>query len=76
VLAHASQAHSSVMGRSVLARIHNPRDRNCRCDPDCWCNRTVLSRAVKWWFPGRLFDLEHKGPWHTPEWKREHTVPA
>src|SRR5581483_10958213 len=44
------------------------------CDPDCWCRRTALGRAVKWWFPGRLFGLKHKGRWNTPEWKRAHNL--
>jgi hypothetical protein len=61
--------------RSLLSRIHNPRNRRCGCDADCWCRRTALGRAVKWWFPGRLFGLHHKGPWRSAEWKREHDVP-
>jgi hypothetical protein len=36
----------------------------------------MLGRAVKWWFPGRLFGLEHRGPWHSAAWKREHDVTA
>ena len=48
------------MSRTVLEKIHNPRNRTCGCDPDCWCRRTALGRAVKWWFPGRLFGLRHK----------------
>jgi len=44
----------------VVRRIHNPRNRTCGCDPDCWCNRTALGRLVKWWFPGRYFGLQHK----------------
>jgi hypothetical protein len=64
------------MSRSLLCRIHNPRDRKCGCDPDCWCNRTAIGRAVKWWFNGRLFGLEHKASTHSPQWKRERDVPA
>ncbi len=26
---------------------------------------------MRWWFPGRLVGLRHKGPWQTAEWKRE-----
>lgn len=44
----------------IARRIHNPRNRVCGCDPDCWCRRTALGRAVKWWFPGRWFGLHHK----------------
>lgn len=43
----------------IARRIQNPRNRTCGCDPDCWCNRTALGRAVKW-FPGRWFGLRHK----------------
>jgi hypothetical protein len=42
------------VSRSVLQRIHNPRSRECGCDPDCWCRRTAFGRAVKWWVPPRL----------------------
>ncbi|MHB8470778.1 MAG: hypothetical protein ACYDCH_13650 [Gaiellaceae bacterium] len=45
---------------TILRRIHNPRNRSCGCDPDCWCRRTALGRAVTWWFPGRYFGLRHK----------------
>jgi len=65
----------------MLRRIHNPRDRRCACDPDCWCQRTTLGRAVKWWFPGKYFGLHHKNralearklsqaPGALQEWKR------
>src|ERR1700694_2001291 len=49
-----------VVARSIVQRIHNPRDRECGCDPDCWCQRTAVGRAVKWWFPGRYFGVHHK----------------
>ena len=48
------------MSRSLLQRIHNPRGYVCPCDPDCWCRRTALGRAVKWWLPARYFGLQHK----------------
>jgi hypothetical protein len=51
--------HPSV-ARSLVQRSHNPRKRACHCDPDCWCRRTMLGRAVKWWFPARYFGLGHK----------------
>jgi hypothetical protein len=57
------------MDRSLLARIHNPRSRECGCDADCWCRRTALGRAVKWWFPARYFGLRHKYR-ALEEWKR------
>ena len=50
----------AAMAITVLRRIHNPRGRVCGCDPDCWCKRTVLGRAVRWWFPGRWFGIHHK----------------
>jgi hypothetical protein len=48
------------MTRSVLQRIHNPRNRECGCDADCWCRRTAIGRVVKWWVPARLVGLHHK----------------
>ena len=48
------------MARSLATRLHNPRNYECACDPDCWCRRTALGRAVKWWFPARYFGLRHK----------------
>jgi hypothetical protein len=57
------------MEQTRLQRIHNPRKRECACDSDCWCRRTALGRAVKWWFPGRYFGLHHKNR-ALEEWKR------
>jgi hypothetical protein len=51
--------------------MHNPRDRTCGCDADCWCNRTAVGRAVKWWLPARFFGLQHKATRHSAEWKRQ-----
>jgi hypothetical protein len=58
-----------VAGR-VIQRIHNPRHRECGCDPDCWCRRTAVGRAVKWWFPAWLVGIHHKSG-VTVDWKRE-----
>jgi hypothetical protein len=49
-----------VAERSLLQRIHNPANYECGCDPDCWCRRTTIGRAVKWWFPARFFRIRHK----------------
>jgi len=64
--------------RTLLQRIHNPHNRECGCDPDCWCRRTTVGRAVKWWFPARWFGIRHKNnafhgmTWdEIREWKRE-----
>jgi hypothetical protein len=59
------------MSRSLVARMHNPRNRTCGCDADCWCNRTAVGRAVKWWLPARFFGLQHKATRHSAEWKRQ-----
>ena len=48
------------MSRPLLQRIHNPHNRHCGCDPDCWCNRLTVGRAIKWWFPARRFGIHHK----------------
>lgn len=58
------------MVRSLLQRLPTPGGRECGCDPECWCRRTALGRAVRWWFPGRFFGLHHKSP-GSAEWKRE-----
>lgn len=52
-----------------MERIHNPRNRECGCDADCWCRRTPVGRAVKWWLPARLFGLQHKNE-RVTGWKR------
>ena len=57
------------MSRTLLQRVHNPKNKHCGCSPECWCNRTALGRAVKWWFPGRLVGLHHVGSW-TADQKR------
>ena len=57
------------MERTLLQRIHNPHNRRCGCDPDCWCRRTAVGRAVKWWFPARRFGLHHKNT-RLEDWKR------
>lgn len=57
------------MTRTVLQRVHNPRNRGCWCDPECWCRRTALGRAVKWWFPAGLFGISHNGA-ASADWKR------
>ena len=48
------------MKRTLLQRLHNPGNSSCGCDPDCWCNRLAVGRAVKWWFPARWFGIQHK----------------
>lgn len=45
--------------RSLVQRIHNPHGYVCHCDPECWCRRNVIGRAVKWWLPARYFGLQH-----------------
>jgi hypothetical protein len=64
--------------RTLLQRIHNPRNYECGCASDCWCQRTRIGRAVKWWFPARYFGLRHKSTFFagwTPDqirdWKRQ-----
>jgi hypothetical protein len=64
--------------RTLLHRIHNPKNYECGCDPDCWCRRTTIGRAVKWWFPARFFGLRHKNSFfhgmtssEIRAWKRE-----
>jgi uncharacterized glyoxalase superfamily protein PhnB len=50
--------------RVVINRLHNPRDRECGCLPECWCKRTTVGRLVRWYLPRS----HHTSA--TPEWKR------
>jgi hypothetical protein len=45
---------------TFLQRLHNPRNSTCTCTPSCWCNRLAIGWAVKWWFPARLFGIQHE----------------
>lgn len=58
------------MSRTLVQRVHNPRGRTCGCDPQCWCRRTRVGRAVKWWFPARYFGIHHLSA-HDADWKRQ-----
>jgi hypothetical protein len=42
------------MGRTLLERIHNPRNWLCNCDPTCVCKRTRIGRALRWYIPERF----------------------
>jgi hypothetical protein len=78
---HRVSLGSWAMAHALLHRLHNPHGRECTCDPDCWCRRTALGRAAKWWFPSRYFGLHHKNaaleqwkrrdPDRAAEWKRD-----
>jgi hypothetical protein len=63
--------------RALLHRIQNPSNYGCGFDPDCWCRRTAIGRAVKWWFPARFFPIRRKNgffngmTWGQRAWKRE-----
>lgn len=68
-------------GRPLIQWIHNPKNRGCGCDADCWCNRTRIGRAVKWWFPARWFGMQHKMTFmngmtrrEREEWKRQQDI--
>jgi hypothetical protein len=63
---------------ALVRRLHNPRGRSCGCDDACWCRRTAIGRAVRWWFPARLVGIRHvsgaRREWtdaEVEEWKRE-----
>ena len=42
----------SKRGADVSAAAPQPAQSRVRRDPDCWCRRTALDRALKWWLPG------------------------
>jgi len=55
------------MAHSLIERMHNPRGRTCGCEPDCWCQSTMIGRLLRWYSPKK---------WHhpvSPEWKRSHS---
>jgi hypothetical protein len=67
-----------VAARTLFQRVHNPRNYECGCAPDCWCRRTAVGRLVKWWFPANWFRIRHKNgffegmTWdEIRAWKRE-----
>lgn len=39
------------VNRSLLARVQNPTGRLCGCAPTCWCQRSRLGRALRWYLP-------------------------
>jgi hypothetical protein len=43
--------------RSLLKRVHNPRNRRCMCDPTCWCRRSRIGHAFRWYVPSRFHRL-------------------
>jgi hypothetical protein len=45
---------AAIMERRLLARVHNPSGDACACLPTCWCRRTKLGYAVRWYTPGRF----------------------
>jgi hypothetical protein len=51
------------VARSLAERIHNPTGRTCGCRPECWCQRTVWGRLLRWYLPKRHHSV-------SPEWKR------
>ncbi len=60
------------MSRNLIARLHNPHDSVCACDPYCFCNRTMIGRAIKWRISPRLLSLigvRHKNSRLT-DWKQ------
>jgi hypothetical protein len=62
------------MSPNLITRLHNPRGLTCACDPDCFCNRTRIGRAIKWRVPARflaLLGIHHKNR-QLEEWKRIH----
>lgn len=46
-----------VMERPLLARLHNPSGQSCGCLQTCWCRRTRLGHAIRWYTPGRLHHM-------------------
>ena len=47
------------MGRSVVARLHNPGNHECACLPSCLCQRKKIGYAVRWYTPGRFHKMRN-----------------
>ena len=43
--------------RGWLARLQNPGNQACACLSDCWCKRTKIGYAIRWYTPGRWHRL-------------------
>jgi hypothetical protein len=39
--------------RRWLEKLHNPHDYHCMCGAECWCRRSWLGHAVRWYVPSR-----------------------
>jgi hypothetical protein len=60
--------------RNFIARLHNPHNLVCACDPDCFCNTTRVGRAIKWRVSARFLSrigVHHKNS-ELEKWKRSH----
>jgi ketosteroid isomerase-like protein len=42
------------VARFSLVRIHNPWGRECGCDESCFCKRTRVGYALRWYIPARF----------------------
>lgn len=52
-----TEAYPCGMDHSMLKRIHNPHGYTCACLSSCWCRRTRLGEAVRWYVPSRFHRL-------------------
>jgi hypothetical protein len=39
---------------SIVGKLHNPKGRRCGCPPECFCQRSAVGRALRWYIPGRF----------------------
>jgi hypothetical protein len=52
--AERTSAYARSVGRTLLARLHNPGYHACACLASCWCRRTRIGAVVRWYTPGRF----------------------
>jgi hypothetical protein len=52
-----AEVQGSSKPRRLLARLHNPGGDVCACLPECWCKRSRLGYAVRWYVPARWHRL-------------------
>jgi hypothetical protein len=58
------------MKRTLAQILHNRRNRDCGCSEDCFCQRTTLGRALRWYIPKR-FHQPVSPVWKRAQWKRD-----
>ena len=57
IVGDLGQPYAHLVGRRMIARLQNPCSHTCGCLPSCWCYRTWLGYAIRWYTPRRFHRL-------------------